>query len=317
MTKKKTSFAIVGLGTISRFFIEAIRNAPRATVIAVCDIDQKKTQASNISGARAYHRLKDMLDAEKIDAVIVAAPNRAHFEIISECLRAGKHVLCEKPLGRDYKETNQLIKLAMKRDLLLMTAFHRRYNNNLAKQVAARHSPIKAIHARYLENISEHTTDRRWMDNAEANGGGCIIDNGINVIDVVQHLVGDLKLLRSHIGEVTNGRNSFDANAHICFSFAAGGIFTLELDWLFDGEKKDLTIYYKDGQIAYVDFLQDFDLFKGSLKHEYQAIIREFIHKMHANDTAPDLASQRASRLVDQIYKKNANRLIRLAPHAK
>lgn len=304
---KKINFAVVGLGMTSRYFIKAIKNNPQANLISVCDVDENKRFQKIFKGVIFYNDLKNILSDERVDTVVVATPNYTHFKIIKECLRFNKNVICEKPLGVDYDQTKKLISTAYKKKLLLVTAFHRRYNKHLAELRSNNiNNNIKIINARYFENIDQHTNCHNWLSDAKRNGGGCVIDNGINVIDTVRNLVGELKLKRVFMGYAGKPAYCCEVNAYLEFTFKKNGIFNLELDWKYNGETKDLTVYYSNGKLKHLDFLKGFKGFKSSLTHEYCGIIKDFIDKLNRKKISKDINSLKASKLIDEIYEKSA-----------
>jgi predicted dehydrogenase len=302
---KKNKFAIVGLGMISKYFIKALSKNKRAKLAALCDIDRNKLfNYKHKPKIKLYNTLEQVLGDTEVNSVVVAAPNYTHYKIVKDCLLANKNVLCEKPLGINPREVKLLIDLADSRKLLLRTAFHRSYNKNLLNSLEKKAS-IKAIHCRYLENIREHSDDKNnWYKLAGRSGGGCVIDNGINVFNVLYNLVGDLKYESAHIGYRKDGRFFYDENACILLKFGKNNYCSIELDWNYAGEVKDLTVYYSDGSSEYVNFLDGFNEFKGSLWHEYENLTSDFILGLASGYTDKDITSLKASKLVDEIYKK-------------
>jgi predicted dehydrogenase len=301
---KIINFAIVGLGITSRYFIEAIKTNPQTHLISVCDIDEKKLLQMKSEKLVFHKNLNNILADDRINTVVVITPNHTHYKIIKACLRSNKNVICEKPLGINYNQTNKLINFADKKKLLLMTAFHRRYNKHLIKIKS--NNDIKMINGRYLENIDQHTNCDNWLSDAKKNGGGCIIDNGINVIDAVRSLVGELELKEVSTGYIRKLSKRCDINSKLKFTFKNNGIFNLDLDWKYNGEIKDLSITYSNGEVSKVDFLKGFKEFKSSLKHEYFGVIVDYVNRLKKSNINKDIDSLKASRLIDEIYKKSA-----------
>ena len=120
----------------------------------------------------------------------------------------------------------------------------------------------------------------------------------------MQNLVGDLKYENAHIGYKKAGRFFYDANAYIVLKFRKKNYCSIELDWNYDGEIKDLAVYYADGSHKYINFLSNFKKIKGSLWHEYGNLINNFIISLKSKNISKDIASLKASKLVDEIYKK-------------
>lgn len=302
---KPYGVGLIGLGVISKYFVSAVEKNKSTLLQAVCARSALSRSPFEKKGIKGYEKYENLIADDKVEFVIVATPNNTHFDIIKKALRAGKHVICEKPLALLPAEARYLIKLAQKQDLLLMTIFHRRYNSQIIDlfKPAKKGKRIRAIYARYLEHIPDHSGQATWYYDIRESGGGCVIDNGINVIDAVRQMVGDIKLTQAHVGMRGNGKGRHDANAFLTYEFA-GGQTIIELDWYYQGEVKDFVIYFDDGTVERRNMLEGSSEFKGSLWHEYEATIQEVVARLNRHDYTPDDASLRALEAVTSVYKK-------------
>jgi len=105
---------IVGCGLIGNKRARVIKDDPEACLCSVADLDVLRAggllkEYGDGKGA-AYKDWKEMLDKEKMDAVVVATPNKYLREITLAALQRRIHVLCEKPLGRNLQESEEIIK---------------------------------------------------------------------------------------------------------------------------------------------------------------------------------------------------------------
>jgi L-arabinose 1- dehydrogenase len=266
---------IVGLGAIAPYFLRAIEADPVARLAAVCDRDKGKLTSigQDVLAATDY---REMLHGGEIDALIVSLPNHAHFEVVSAALLAGIHVCCEKPLTTRASEADRLRLLSRETGTTLFTAFHRRYNRNIMRLARALPPPdqIAEVVCRYEENIREHTGGESWYLDPEQCGGGCLVDNGPNALDVLRTLLGDLTLLDSTIADVREGT---EYEARLSLRSRDGVSAHVLLNWaLPTGEVKDVTVRLRDGSLLTADMLAGFAGFKSSLDHEYAAIVADF-----------------------------------------
>ena len=101
MDEQPLRIALIGAGTMGQWYAQCLSEYDASRLVAVCDLDLAKARALadewGVGSACADYR--EMLDAEELDAVAVATPDRFHREPVVACLEAGKHVLCEKPLA--------------------------------------------------------------------------------------------------------------------------------------------------------------------------------------------------------------------------
>ncbi|MGV9628519.1 Gfo/Idh/MocA family protein [Streptomyces sp. NPDC003487] len=264
--------AVVGLGAISPYYLAAARRLPGWELTAVCDARAEALE--RVPGPVARFRdHRALLYRARPDALVVSVPNDVHLPLCRDALAAGVPVCVEKPLALTAAEGRVLVDLARRADVPLMTAFHRRYNaavRTLARRTAGRE--IVSVRVRYLERIEEHLGGEDWYLDPARCGGGCVADNGPNALDLVRLLLGDLTVTGCAIRRDGHG---VDRQAVIGLR---GGAATasVELDWSYPGECKDLEVELAGGEVLCADMLAGHSGFKASLWHEYEAVLTEF-----------------------------------------
>src|SRR5580700_7397544 len=130
------AWLVIGIGDIARKrVIPAILAEPRSTLYGAVTRDPKKAAA--YPGIRAFAALDSALLDSAIDAVYVASPVALHAPHTIACLRAGKHVLCEKPVAMNYSEAKAMVAAARETRRLFGVAYYRRLYPKLirAKQL--------------------------------------------------------------------------------------------------------------------------------------------------------------------------------------
>ena len=126
----KLRVAVVGAGRWARrAHIPGWQRDPRVDVVALADIQAEPLAeaGSEFGVSRLVTDYRELLTDRDIDVIDVATGNRSHFEISSAALAAGKHVLCEKPVHHDYRETRRLADLAKAKGLKTKLGFTFRY----------------------------------------------------------------------------------------------------------------------------------------------------------------------------------------------
>jgi predicted dehydrogenase len=266
---------IIGLGTVSQFYLAALSKHPSVRLTAVCDVDPQRLALDCFGDIARFACSDDLIADGRVDAVIVCLPNNLHFPICTSALNAGKHVCCEKPLSLSPKECEMIIGRAGELRLGLLTACHRRHNSNVSKAARAVDGRrIVEARAWYQENICQHAPGSAWYFSPECTGGGCIADNGPNVFDVLSLFVGDLSVVSCSI---TATRNGVDYGAIIGLRSLSGAPAIVSLDWEFDGERKEIEFTCEDGSIVRLDFLAEYAGWKSSLWTEYEVVVDEFV----------------------------------------
>ncbi len=287
---------IVGLGVISRFYLAALERSPDFTLSAVCDRDPAVLTGH---GVPAYRDHRELLAAGGLDAVVVTAPNDVHATVCRDVLDAGLPVCVEKPLATTLADGRDLAELAARRQVALFTAFHRRYNSNvLALRDEIGDAAIESLTVRYLEQIEDHVGHDRWYLDAARCGGGCVADNGPNALDLVRLFLGPVALRDVRIDRDATG---VDRQAVLELDRA-----TVQLDWSFAGEVKDVEIRLADGSVRHADMLAGYREFKESLRHEYAGVLREFAQAVRLGPAWPDDGLAVLS-IVDEAYRREAH----------
>lgn len=187
-------FAVIGTSAITTRFLEALAAAGQGAVLqAVYSRTKQRAQAFGAQyGAKAYYDSLQALAADKnVDAVYIASPNSLHCAQALCMLRAGKHVLCEKPMALNTAQAQEMEKAAKESGKLLMIGFVRRFGNDCAVLKdfidSGSFGEIYYAKAQYLRRKG---CPGGWFGDKSRSGGGPLIDLGVHVIDLCRYLMG-------------------------------------------------------------------------------------------------------------------------------
>ena len=191
------NIAIIGVGNIAKAHLTAYKENPEVNVVAFCDInpDRLAYMGEKWGVTKLFTDMNEMFAAvPEIDAVSVCTWNAAHAPCTIAALKAGKHVLCEKPMAMNAEEGRLMMETAKECGKLLMIGFVRRHGND-AKIVrefldADYFGELYYTKATYLRR---HGNPGGWFGNKELSGGGPLIDLGVHVIDLVRFMLGNPK----------------------------------------------------------------------------------------------------------------------------
>ena len=194
---KKLKVAVIGCGGISNVHLEGYKNNPDAEIVALCDINLQraleKAEKYGVPVERVFDDKDKMLKAvPEIEAVSVCTWNCAHAECTIAALKAGKHVLCEKPMAMNAKQAEAMKAAAEKAGKLLQIGFVRRYGNDadvLRDFIdAGNFGELYYAKAQYLRR---NGNPGGWFGDKSRSGGGPLIDLGVHVIDLVRYVMGN------------------------------------------------------------------------------------------------------------------------------
>jgi predicted dehydrogenase len=187
---------IIGLGFAGRASLETFAKNPEADVVALADVNSTQLAASGAVHhiANLYDDYRDLLAQEDVEAVVVATPNYLHTPVAIAALRAGKHVLCEKPLARTGVEAEQIVQTAIETARVLQVIF----NHRARADVQTLKSYVDAGGLGRVYYAKAFWMRRAgipglgsWFTNKEMAGGGPLIDLGVHVLDMALHLLGE------------------------------------------------------------------------------------------------------------------------------
>jgi predicted dehydrogenase len=188
--------AVVGAGFVGKAHIEALRRLPvpvRGTLVS--SGERSAAAAKSLGLERSYTSVDEIAADAEITAVHICTPNYVHFEQTAKLLRAGKHVLCEKPLAMDSRESATLIALAKETNRVGGVAHNLRYYPLCIQARALIESgaigQVKLVHGGFLQDWLTYPTDWNWR--LESKLGGelrAVSDIGTHWLDLIQWITG-------------------------------------------------------------------------------------------------------------------------------
>lgn len=194
---KRVGYAVVGLGRISQVAVlPAFRHSRKAKLIAVVSGDLKKAnRLATRFGARASYTHEDYdrcLANPDVEAVFIATDNGTHARYSVQAARAGRHVLCEKPMARTPDECREMIRACRQSDVRLMIAYRKYFEPAslaLKKLIAAgKLGKLKLIHSAFTIFLPSRKSVPAWHFDPAASGGGSLVDVGVYCVNTIRWL---------------------------------------------------------------------------------------------------------------------------------
>jgi len=231
---------VVGCGAIAtKAHIPAFKELGNVVLRAAVDVRQDllrdvqgKFKFSSV--ATDYREIADL-----VDAVVVSTPNHTHYEIARFFLDCGKHVLIEKPITTTYASTTELYETAEANGVKLMVGFSRRFSENirLLREITDPFTP-KTVFASLGGDIKNWPAVSSYRTSFSEAGGGCIIDQGIHLIDTAIWFFGTKPhLSEAKVTKIMGGE--VEDNAFIRLTFEDGeAIFSCSSTFGLDSELK-------------------------------------------------------------------------------
>ncbi|HHX41178.1 MAG TPA: Gfo/Idh/MocA family oxidoreductase [Armatimonadetes bacterium] len=251
---------IIGAGAIGqRRHIPEAKANPDCTLVAVCDANAarvKEVAAKN--DVKGYTDYKQMLEAEKLDAVVVCGPNTLHAQQTLDALKAGCHVLCEKPMATTREEARAMIDAAAKAGKNLMIGHNQRLMppHVCAKEILESGKLGKVISFRTAfahpgpEFWSVDNHAGTWFFKKGIASLGVTGDLGVHKADLMRWLLGDEFSEVSAVITTLNKRYpdgtliDIDDNAVLTLRTRGGVLGTLMVSWTNYGAEDNWTVLY-------------------------------------------------------------------------
>ena len=197
---KKVGYAVVGLGGISQVAVlPAFAHSENAELVAVVSGDKVKAERLrndfHAQQAYSYKEYSECLDDPHVEAVYIATPPGEHEKYAVAAAKAGKHVLCEKPLAATVQQARKMVEACRRNKVRFMTAYRKYLEPStvaLKKMIASGElGRIDVIHTLFGEFRPHGDNSPAWLFSRKLCGGGPLMDLGVYCINTCRWLVGE------------------------------------------------------------------------------------------------------------------------------
>ena len=226
------NWVVVGVGDIAvRRVIPAIQAESRSNLYGVVTRDLTKAAPLN---TRAWTNLGEALSQTAVHAVYVATPVFLHAPHTIQALRAGKHVLCEKPMAMNEAEARSMLRTASETGKTLGVAYYRRSYPKV--QRAQELLDAGAIGTPVFAELSCHDwfdgrdSSRAWLVDPVKAGGGPLFDIGSHRIDVLNFLFGQPQRVSGHLSNAVH-HYAVEDNATVMIDYQDGVRGVVDVRW--------------------------------------------------------------------------------------
>jgi len=243
------NWIVIGIGDItSRRVIPAIQAEPRSSLYGLVTRDPGKAARYK---ARAFTTLEAALDDPAVHAVYVGTPVFLHAPQTIQALRAGRHVMCEKPMAMNEPEARTMVEAAEKSGKLFGVAYYRRAYPKVvrAKQLLE----AGAIGRPVLAELTSHMWfdgkgNRSWLFDPARAGGGPLFDIASHRIDVLNFLFGQPQRVTSQFSNVVH-HYAVEDNATVMIEYAGGVRGIVDVRWHSRINRDECRIRGTDGEM--------------------------------------------------------------------
>lgn len=188
--------AIIGAGLQCRRRAPVVRDWPGTELAVIAGHTAASAEKmARAMGAQASGDWQEVVNRNDLDLVLVCTPPHLHAPVSIAAMKAGKHVLCEKPLTRRLDEAEEMVKVARATRRVLKCGFNHRHHPGIwkAKQLLDQGSLGTPVFARCRYGITGRPGyEKEWRANPEMAAGGQLIEQGIHGMDLIRWFLGDI-----------------------------------------------------------------------------------------------------------------------------
>lgn len=216
-TETLPKLGFLGVGWIGKNRLESLVHSKLAKDISICDphLPSMKDTLKSVPEAKTYGSYGDLLSSD-VDGIVIATPSALHAKQALLALEQGKAVFCQKPLGRNLAETEAVVEMARQADKLLAVDFSYRYTEGIAAIKALidqqAFGKIFAVEATFH---NAYGPDKSWFYDPNLSGGGCLVDLGSHLIDLIFYLFASPSIGVSYANLLSRGKQLLDRHKNV------------------------------------------------------------------------------------------------------
>ncbi len=248
-SEKPIGWAVVGIGGLTQGqilpgFAQCKRSKLVALVSGTPDKLKKNAERYNVDPKNLYDyaSFDKIKDNPEIDAVYIVLPNGMHAEYTVRAARAGKHVLCEKPMANTVKECELMISACQKAAVKLMIAYRCRYEPyNIAAIAACRDKRLGKIKSVISDHGFSIGDPKQWRLNRKLAGGGSLMDIGIYSLNAARYLTGEnpVSVTAQEFTDRTDPRfKEVEDMLHFTLKFPSGALANCTSSYSYSGANR-------------------------------------------------------------------------------
>ena len=254
------NIGVIGCGKIAQVrHIPEYMDHPQANLVGLFDLNPERTrELAGKYGAKAYSSWEELLADPTIDAVSVCVANNAHAEISIAALKAGKHVLCEKPMATTLADCEAMVAAARESGKFLMIGQNQRLTraHQKARELVEQGALGDIISFRTTfghggpETWSVDPGKNTWFFDKNRAAMGAMADLGIHKTDLIQFLTGQ-RVIQATAKVTTLDKRGADGqligvddNAICIYELSGGAMGTMTASWTYYGAEDNSTILY-------------------------------------------------------------------------
>lgn len=322
---EKINVGIIGLGGIAQVVhLPIISKLANINLHSVSEVNERRLEAiaDNYNIKNTFTDYREMLLDGNIHAVIITTPTNTHCQIALDSLNAGKNILVEKPVARNYEEAKSILETARKNKKVAMVGMNARFRpDSMLLKSLLKSGELGEIFYIKSSWIRKQSSDQKWFLKRSDSGGGVVLDLGISLLDLALWLF-DFKPVKSvSVKNFFHTTESVEDSSIGLIKFNDDKVFSFDVSWSIHSERSSFTLaaYGTEGT-AYLNPFKVFKKIGGSnldispsntastknlFKKSYENELKHFFGTMNEPDNLISSIDDSLDRmkLIESIYK--------------
>jgi len=226
----RLNFGVIGAGGIAlRKTIPGLLRAPNCRLVAVMNPSRAEAIARRFGVPRFYERDVDLLADSEVQAVYIASPVVFHARQIRLAARAGKHILCEKPLTLNPRQTALAVAECRRHRVILQEAYMMKFHgaHRRLKEIIDAGKLGRIVYLRAQLSCWHPPIANGWRQDPRSGGGGALIDMATHLYDLLEYFAGPIARLTALTGHLVHPYRSEDSSTTL-IEFQSGAQATVD-----------------------------------------------------------------------------------------
>ncbi|MFQ5647724.1 MAG: Gfo/Idh/MocA family oxidoreductase [Candidatus Aenigmatarchaeota archaeon] len=255
-----TDVAVIGIGNMGRNHVRIYSEMKECRLVAIADVNRAAEEVAGKFGCRYYTDYKDMLEKERPDAVSVCVPTSLHYKVSQDVIKAGCHILIEKPIASSVKEAEELVRMAKARGLKLTVGHVERFNPAVQKLK-------EIIQTGKLGKVTSLLARRVGLFPPQIRDANVVVDLAVHDIDVFNYLLGRRpeRVFASAGRALINKREDY-ADIFLRYREANG---LIEVNWITPVKVRALNATGTKGYVSLNYITQELVLYESNYERSY------------------------------------------------
>ncbi len=261
MSEGTLGWGLIGASTIAReWMVDAIRTDPGSQVAAVFSNDLSRAEAFAADKAipKAYGSLEEMLGDRNVQAVYISTTNEKHLPQALAAARAGKHVLCEKPLALEPEEADQIVRACKEADVVLGANHHlRNMESHRAIKRLVDEGAVGTVNSIRLFHAGELPAElKTWRLYEKAAGAGAIFDLTVHDADLLRFYLGrNPKRITAFAATSGDGPQDIEDSVMSVWEFSDNVLVQCHDSFVVGSAPNGIEVHGSEGSILGVDVM--------------------------------------------------------------